>query len=85
MFDLEKFLTTSPIDVNATNIRFRDARTGEEFSRVIFRPGKSISFRRLADEMAHYGYILLWMDGTPGDVPGRMNWSEVFGKFMQES
>ena len=84
MFDLEKFLTTSPIEVNATNIRFRDSRTGEIFNRTIFRPGKTITFQTLGKELAHYGYILLWVDDTPGNIPGRMNWSDVFGKFIQE-
>ena len=84
MFDLEKFLTTSVVDVNATDIRFQDARTGEIFSRTIFRPGQQISFKRLGEEMAHYGYILLWIDDQPSNLPGHMNWSDVFGKFLQE-
>ena len=84
MFNLEKFLTTSPIDVNATNIRFQDSRSGEIYNRTIFRPGKSVNFKRLGEEMAHYGYILLWIDDQPGNIPGRMNWSDVFGKFVQE-
>ena len=40
MFDLDTFLTTSVVDVNATDIRFQDSRTGEVFQRTIFRPGK---------------------------------------------
>lgn len=84
MFDLEKFLTTSPIDVNATDIRFQDTRTGEVYNRTIFRPGKNVSFPVLAKEMAHYGYILLWTSDEPGDVPGQMDWSEIFGKFLQQ-
>lgn len=84
MFDLEKFLTTSPIDVSATNIRFQDSRTGEVYIRTIFRPVKTITFTALAKEMAHYGYILQWVDDEQGDVPGQMNWSEVFGKFIQQ-
>lgn len=84
MFDIDKFLTSSPIDVNATDIRFQDSRSGEVFTRTIYRPGKNISFNTLAKEMAHYGYILLWVNDEPGDIPGRMNWSEVFGKFIQQ-
>ena len=84
MFDLNKFLTTSPIEVNATNIRFTDSRTGETFSRTIFRPGRCVTFPTLAKELAHYGYILEWVDDTPGNIPGRMNWSDIFGKFIQE-
>lgn len=84
MFDIDEFLTSSVVDVNATDIRFRDARTGEEYRRTIFRPGKKLSFANLAKEMAVYGYILIWMNDEPGDIPGRMNWSDVFGKFIQE-
>lgn len=84
MFDLDNFLTTSPIDVSATNIRFQDSRTGEVYTRTIFRPVKTLSFPVLAKEMAHYGYILLWADDEPGDVPGKMDWSEIFGKFLQQ-
>lgn len=84
MFDLENFLTTSPIEVNATDIRFQDSRTGEVFSRTIFRPGKNVNFPQVAKELAHYGYILLWMDDNPGNIPGRMNWSDVFGSFIQQ-
>ena len=84
MFDLDSFLTTSPIEVNATNIRFQDARTGEVYNRTIFRPGKVLSFPALSKELAHYGYTLIWVDDTPGNIPGRMNWSDVFGKFIQE-
>ena len=43
MFDLENFLTTSPIEVNATDIRFQDSRTGEVFSRTIFRPAITVA------------------------------------------
>lgn len=84
MFDLDKFLTTSMAEVNATNIRFKDARTGEVFSRTIFRPGKGISFQNLAKELGIYGYVLLWVDDQPGNIPGKINWSDVFGKFIQE-
>lgn len=84
MFDLEKFLTTSPIEVNATNIRIQDMRTGEILTKTIYRPGKSIAFPTLAKELGLYGYALLWVDDTPGDIPGKMNWSEVFGTFIQE-
>ena len=84
MFDMEKFLTTSVCDVNATDIRFQDSRTGEIFSRTIFRPGKSLNYQTLGKELAHYGYILLWMDDQPGNIPGRLNWSDIFGKFIQE-
>ena len=84
MFDIEKFLTTSPIDVNATSIRFQDSRTGEIYNRTIYRPGKNIVFPQLAKELNYYGYILVWVDDEPGDVPGRMNWSEIFGKFIQQ-
>ena len=84
MFDLDTFLTTSVVDVNATDIRFQDSRTGEVFQRTIFRPGKSTAFPTLAKELAHYGYILLWVDDNPGNIPGRMNWSDVFGAFIQQ-
>ena len=84
MFNLDKFLTTSPINVTAKNIRFQDSRTGEVFNRVIYRPGKDIAFQHLAEEMAHYGYILLWVDDAPGNIPGKMNWSDVFGTFIQQ-
>ena len=83
MFNLDQFLTSTVCDVNATDIRFQDARTGEVFTKTIFRPGRSINFKRLGEEMAHYGYTLLWI-GDPGNIPGRMNWSDVFGKFIQE-
>ena len=84
MFDIDKFLTTSTVSVNATAIRFQDARTGETFNRTIFRPGNAVSFKRLAEEMQHYGYILLWVDDQPGDVPGKLNWSDIFGQFIQQ-
>lgn len=84
MFDIDTFLTTSSIDVSATSIRFQDSRTGEVYNRTIFRPVKNITFATLAKEMAHYGYILLWTDDEPGDVPGRMNWAEIFGNFIQQ-
>ena len=84
MFSLDQFLTTSVVDVNATDIRFQDARTGEIFNRTIFRPGKFVDYSHLGPELAHYGYILLWIDDQPGNIPGRMNWSDVFGKFIQE-
>ena len=84
MFDLDRFLTTTPISVNATNIRFTDNRSGKVYSRVIYRPGIRIDFARLAKEMERYGYHLDWVDDEPGDVPGRMNWSDVFGKFFQQ-
>lgn len=84
MFDLNKFLTTSPIEVNATDIRFQDSRTGEVFTRTIFRPGKSINFQSLGKELSHYGYILQWVNDEPSNIPGRMNWSELFGRFIQE-
>ena len=84
MFSLDQFLTSSVVDINATDIRFQDSRTGEIFNRTIFRPGKCLSFKRLGEEMAHYGYILLWINDQPSNIPGRMNWSDVFGKFIQE-
>lgn len=84
MFNLDNFLTTSPINVTAKNIRFQDSRTGEVFNRVIYRPGRDIAFPTLAKEMAHYGYVLLWVDDTPGNIPGKMNWSDVFGTFIQQ-
>ena len=83
MFDLEEFLTSSDMDVNATDIRFRDMRSGEEYCRTIFRPGRTLSFANLAKEMATYGYALLWMNGEPSNIPGHMNWSDVFGKFIE--
>ncbi len=82
MFDLNKFLTTSLIDVNATDITFKDMRTGQTMKRTIYRPGNTISFQKLGEEMGRYGYLLLAI-GDPGNLPGRMNWSEVFGKFIQ--
>jgi len=84
MFDLENFLTTSPIEVNATNIRFQDNRTGEVMTRTIYRPGKAVNFQRLGEELRHYGYNLLWVDDQPGDIPGKLNWSDVFGQFIQQ-
>ena len=84
MFDIEKFMTTSPIEVCTANIRFHDMRTGEAFCRAIFRPGRSVSFATLSKELAMYGYFLDWMDDAPGNVPGKLDWSSVFGKFMQE-
>jgi len=84
MFDLDSFLTTSAIEVNSTNIRIQDARTGEILNKKIYRPGKNIVFPRLAKELSHYGYILLWVDDTPGDIPGKMDWSEVFDRFIGE-
>ena len=84
MFDLDKFLTTSLCPVNATAIRFRDARTGESYSRTIYRPGRCVTFSQLAQEMGHYGFILDWVDDTRSDIPGRIDWSEMFGKFIQQ-
>lgn len=84
MFDIDDFLMTTPIEVNATDIRFRDSRTGEVLTRTIFRPGKNVNFPRLAKELAHYGFILEWVDDNPGNIPGRMNWSDVFGSFIQQ-
>ena len=85
MFDIDEFLTSTPLDVNASNIRFKDNRTGEVLNRTIFRPGKRINFQTLAKEMSPYGYTLMWMDDTPGDIPGKMNWSDLFGTFIQEA
>lgn len=84
MFDIDKFLTESVVDVNATDIRFQDARTGEIYSRTIYRPGKCVTFPQLAKEMAHYGFILLWVNDEPSNAPGKMNWSDVFGSFIQQ-
>ena len=84
MFEIEKFLTSSIIEVNATDIRFQDARTGEVFTRTIFRPGRTINFQNLGKELARYGYILQWVNDEPSNIPGRMNWSDLFGKFIQE-
>ena len=84
MFDIDKFLTESVVDVNATDIRFQDARTGEIFKRTIYRPGKCIAFQTLAKELAHYGFILLWVNDEPSNIPGKMNWSDVFGTFIQQ-
>ena len=52
MFDIEKFMTTSPIEVCTANIRFHDMRTGEAFCRAIFRPGSNVSFAALSKELA---------------------------------
>lgn len=82
MFSLEKFLTTTPLEVNATDITFKDMRTGETMRRTIYRPGNAISFKNLGEEMSKYGYLLLNV-GDPGNIPGRMNWSDIFGKFLQ--
>lgn len=84
MFDIDKFLTSSPIAVNATAIRFQDARTGEVFTRTIYRPGRCVTFLKLAEELAHYGFILQWVDDERSDIPGRIDWSEMFGKFIQQ-
>ena len=84
MFDIDKFLTTSVMEVNATRIRFQDSRTGEMFDRTIYRPGKTISFQNLAKEMAHYGFILQWVDDEERSVPGHMNWANAFGMLIQE-
>jgi hypothetical protein len=84
MFDIEKFLTETVVDVNATDIRFQDARTGEVYTRTIFRPGKCVTYPVLAKELAHYGYTLLWINDEPSNVPGKMNWSDVFGQFVQQ-
>ena len=83
MFSLDKFLTTTKCEVNATDITFKDMRTGETFRRTIYRPGNAVSFSRLGEEMSLYGYQLLTI-GDPGNIPGRINWSEIFGKFIQE-
>ncbi len=83
MFDIDEFLTTSAVDVNATEIRFKDNRSGEVLTRTIYRPGKRLNFNRLADEMKNYGYTLMWMSDAPGDLPGKLNWSELFGYFME--
>ncbi len=82
MFDLDKFLTTTPYEVNATEITFKDMRTGKTIKRTIYRPGNTISFQKLGEEMGRYGYLLLAI-GDPGNIPGRMNWSEIFAQFIQ--
>ena len=83
MFSLDKFLTATTIEVNATDITFRDMRSGQTMKRTIYRPGGFVSYTRLGEEMARYGYQLINI-GDPTDIRGRMNWSDVFGKFIQE-
>lgn len=83
MFDIDDFLTSTEIDVNATEIRFKDNRTGDVMTRTVYRPGKRVSFNTLAKELQTYGYTLLWVSDAPGDLPGRLNWSELFGYFLQ--
>lgn len=83
-FDIDEFLTTSEISVNATAIRFKDTRTGEVFKRTVYRPGNAVHYYSLGKDLEHYGYQLLWVDDQRGDIPGQVNWSDVFGKFMEE-
>ena len=83
MFDLEKFLTTTDYEVNATDITFKDMRSGETMRRTIYRPGNTVAFQKLANELRDYGYQLINI-GDPGNIPGKMNWSEIFGKFIQQ-
>ena len=84
MFDIEKFMTTSEMEVNATSIRFHDERTGEVFTRTIFRLGRVINQSVIGRELAKYGYALDWVDDQLGNIPGEMNWSEIFGNFIQQ-
>ena len=82
MFDLDKFLTSTICEVNATDITFKDMRSGKTYRRTIYRPGASVSFKKLGEEMSKYGYLLMTV-GDPGNIPGKMDWSEVFGRFIQ--
>ena len=82
MFDLDKFLTSTICEVNATDITFKDMRTGQTIRRTIYRPGSSVSFQKLGPELAKYGYVLVNI-GDPGNIPGRIDWSDVFGRFIQ--
>jgi len=84
MFDLEKFLTSTPLEVNAQEITFKDMRTGQTFKRTIYRPGNAVNFAKLGTELSRYGYRLTNI-GKPGNVPGRMNWSEIWGQFFQST
>ncbi|MBQ1508525.1 MAG: hypothetical protein IIZ47_03815 [Erysipelotrichaceae bacterium] len=83
MFDLDKFLTSTTCEVNATDITFKDMRTGKTYRRTIYRPGSSVNFSRLGEEMSKYGYKLL-NTGDPGNIPGKIDWSQIFGRFLQE-
>ena len=82
MFDLEKLMTTTSFDVCAIGLTLLDERSGKIIDRTLFRPGKVYPKERIIKEFAKYGYKVMRI-GEPGDVPGQINWEEVFEAFMK--
>lgn len=83
MFDLEKMTTTTAFDVCAIDATLQDNRDGKIYKRTLYRPGKTYPKQLIYKEFAEFGYKVLRI-GDPADVPGVINWSDVFGKFVQE-
>ena len=82
MFDLDDLMTTTDYDICVTEVTLKDMRSGETFTRSIFRPGKAIPFTRVAEEFGQYGYkVVRWGESSP--IPGRMNWAKAFGHFLE--
>lgn len=82
MFDLDDLMTTTDYDICVTEVTLKDMRSGETFNRTIFRPGKALAFQQAAKEFGRYGYeVIRWGDSSP--IPGKIDWSKIFGHFVQ--